>query len=105
MASPQRVRNDDVMVQFNTRITLRMRNSFDDYLDYMDKPLDKRPEETENWPTNIVKVVDDALTTFFAEHPKRPRLGPKVLPKPKSNNKKPTNKKTTKTKKKVAAKK
>jgi len=100
MASPQRIRNEDVKVQFNTRVTLRMRNSIDDYLDYMDRPMTRRPDETEDWPASIGEIVDEALTTFFADHPKMTRKGPKIPPKPKTQKKPATKtpaKKTTPT--------
>jgi hypothetical protein len=70
---------NDIQIQFNTRITYRQRENLDKFLDYMQRPLRERPEETENWPDSIVAVVDDALSTFFAEHPMRPRKGPKSV--------------------------
>ncbi len=96
MSTPQRIRNDDVKVQFNTRVSLRMRNSIDDYLDYMNRPMTKRPDETEDWPDNITDLIDEALTTFFADHPKLTRKGPKIQPKKKQ----PAKKKATTRKKK-----
>lgn len=67
---------DDIQLQFNTRLSYRMRAAMDNYMEYMTRPLKHRPPETETWPTTIVAVVDDALTTFFAEHPTRVRKGP-----------------------------
>lgn len=68
---------NDPAIQFNTRISLRQRENLDKFLEYMQKPLRDRPEETEDWPDTITAVVDEALSTFFAEHPMRPRKGPK----------------------------
>lgn len=77
MARPIRVElSDSLKIQFNTRISYRMRAAMDDYLDYMKKPLKQRPQNTEEWPNNIVAVIDEALTMFFAEYPRRPRKGP-----------------------------
>lgn len=90
----------DMKVQFNTRVSIRMRSTMDDYMDYMQKPLDSRLPESENWPNSIVDIMDDALTTFFADHPQRPRKGPKTVKrktaKNKTNAKNKTKKKGTK---------
>ena len=74
---------DNIQIQFNTRITLRQRENLDKFLEYMQRPLRDRPEETADWPDSIVAIVDDALSTFFAEHPMRPRKGPRSV-KPKA---------------------
>jgi len=68
---------DNIKVQMATRISYRTRVSLDEFISYMDLPLIKRPLETEDWPSNIVDVIEDALTTFFAEHPRHPRKGVK----------------------------
>lgn len=84
MAKSNRLQENDIKVQFNTRVSFRMRNSIDDYLEYMQRPLQRRPQSTESWPSNIVDIMDEALTTFFADHPRRPRKGPKTQPKRKA---------------------
>jgi len=69
--------SDQLKIQFNTRISYRMRSAMDTYLDFMGRPLEERPTNTEEWPNSIVTVIDDALTTFFADHPTQLRKGPR----------------------------
>ena len=81
---------DEIKIQLNTRISYRMRNVMNRYLKYMEKPIEQRPQHTEDWPGNIVDIMDEALTTFFADHPRSPRKGPKIAPEPKTSSKKRT---------------
>ena len=69
--------SDLLKIQFNTRISYRMRSAMDTYLDFMGRPLEERPPGTEEWPDSIVGVIDDALTTFFADHSTQLRKGPR----------------------------
>ena len=84
---------NEIKNQLNTRISYRMRKVMDRYIIYMQKPIAQRPQHTDDWPSNIVDIMDDALTTFFADHPRSPRKGPKIAPEPKTNAKKKTSSK------------
>ena len=76
---PQSVAEDQPALQFNVRISIRLRRILDEYLEYMDQPLSKRPPETEDWPDNLTEIANDALTNWLAEHPRHPRKGPQNL--------------------------
>ena len=69
--------SDLLKIQFNTRISYRMRSAMDTYIAFIGRPLVERPPGTEDWPDSIVTIVDDALTTFFADHPTQLRKGPR----------------------------
>lgn len=65
-------------LQFNTRISLRLRQSLNDYLIYIqtNDPGDL-PPETEDWPRNLTALINEALEIWLAEHPRRFRKGPR----------------------------
>ena len=66
-----------MQVQLNTRVSVELRVRMEKYLEYMDKPAAKRPESTEAWPSTIVDMIEDALTTFLADHPLQMKKGPR----------------------------
>ncbi len=72
-------------LQFNTRISIRIRRDLNLYLEYMDVPLRQRPPETEDWPKHYTAIVNEALEIWLADHPRRFRKGPRpdLVPKDK----------------------
>jgi hypothetical protein len=76
---PSSIKDDQPALQFNVRISLRIRRNLDEYLEYMSLPLEKRPPDTEDWPDNLTQIANDALANWLAEHPRHPRKGPRNL--------------------------
>ncbi len=74
---PSSLDEDLPALQFNTRVSLRIRRNLDDYLEYMKRPLRQRPPETEDWPTNLTSLTNEALEIWLAEHQRRLRKGPR----------------------------
>ena len=79
MANPKPLNLEDPSVQLNTRISIRLREQLDRYLQYMEKPLEERPPATEDWPDTVTAVVNEALGNYLAEHLLHPRKGPRKL--------------------------
>lgn len=70
----------DLPIQMNVRITVRSRSRLEAYIKYMDRPSTDRPSNTEDWPTTIQGVIQDALDKFLATHPLREKSGPEKKP-------------------------
>lgn len=86
IAKPDRLTNpeylDRATVQVNVRVPLRLRQRIDEYLQYMDLPIEKRAPETDDWPTSLGGLVQEAIDNFLVTHPRQLRRGPNVKPKP-----------------------
>lgn len=84
-------------VQLNTRISLRLRQQMDEYLQYMDRPYPGRLKRSKNWPISNTGIVQVALKEFLENHPQIDRPGPSPDPPPPAITAQPKpNKQTTK---------